>query len=95
MARSLRKGPYIHPKVFKKVQQYLDGELKAKGQDAVFKTKSRASMILPMMEGMTIGVHNGKEFVNVFIINEMIGHKLGEFAPTRKPTKHTDKDKRG
>ena len=92
MPRSLRKGPYIHPSIFKKVQLHLDGKLKSKAGVA-FTTRHRSSMILPMMEGMTIGVHNGKEYVNVFIINEMIGHKLGEFVPTRKSPKHTDKQK--
>ena len=86
MARSLRKGPYIHPKLFKKVQNHLEGKVKG-----VIKTRSRASTILPMMEGLTFDIHNGKEYVRIFIIMEMIGHKLGEFAPTRKPTKHTDK----
>ena len=86
MARSLRKGPYIHPKLFKKVQGHLEGKIKG-----VIKTRSRASTILPMMEGLTFDIHNGKEYVRIFIIMEMIGHKLGEFAPTRKPTKHTDK----
>lgn len=89
MARSLRKGPYIHPSLFKTVQKHLNGEIKG-----VIKTKSRSSTVLPMMEGLTFEIHNGKDYVRVFIINEMIGHKLGEFAPTRKPAKHSDKDKR-
>jgi small subunit ribosomal protein S19 len=86
MARSLRKGPYIHPKLFKKVQDQAQGQ----GKGAI-KTRSRASTILPMMEGLTFDVHNGKDYIRVFIIMEMIGHKLGEFAPTRKPSKHSDK----
>ena len=86
MARSLKKGPFIHPKLFAKVQKHNDGLIKG-----VIKTYSRASTILPMMEGLTFDVHNGKEFIRVFIIMEMIGHKLGEFAPTRKPAKHSDK----
>ena len=64
----------------------MEGKIKG-----VIKTRSRASTILPMMEGLTFDIHNGKEYVRIFIIMEMIGHKLGEFAPTRKPTKHTDK----
>lgn len=86
MARSLRKGPYIHPSLFKTVQKHMAGQ--AKG---VITTKSRNSTVLPIMEGLTFDIHNGKEYVRVFIINEMIGHKLGEFAPTRKPAKHSDK----
>ena len=77
-----------------KTQKFLDGKLKAQ-QGVAFNTKHRSCMIIPIMEGLTIGVHNGKEYVNVFIINEMFGHKLGEFAPTRKPPKHTDKTKKG
>lgn len=86
MARSLRKGPYIHPKLFKKVLSHSQGQTKG-----VIKTRSRASTVLPMMEGLTFDIHNGKEYVRVFIIMEMIGHKLGEFAPTRKSPKHSDK----
>lgn len=86
MPRSIRKGPFIASCLLKKINRHLAGE--AKG---VIETKKRGSMILPMMEGMTFAVHNGKEFVRVFIIMEMIGHKLGEFVPTRKPPKHSDK----
>lgn len=89
MARSLRKGPYIDPSLFTKVQKHINGEIKG-----VIKTKSRRSTVLPIMEGISFDIHNGKEYVRVLIINEMIGHKLGEFAPTRKPAKHNDKDKK-
>ncbi|MCP8352490.1 30S ribosomal protein S19 [Candidatus Synchoanobacter obligatus] len=86
MARSLRKGPYIDPSLFKKVLAQVEGQSKG-----VIKTWSRSSTILPMMEGLTFDVHNGKEFIRVFVIMEMIGHKLGEFAATRKPPRHSDK----
>ena len=75
-----------NPKLFKKVQEQTQGQSKG-----VIKTRSRSSTILPLMEGLTFDIHNGKEYVRVFIIMEMIGHKLGEFAPTRKPAKHSDK----
>lgn len=89
MARSLRKGPFIDPSLFKKIQKRLNGETKG-----VIKTKSRRSTVLPIMEDLVFDVHNGKDYIRVHIINEMIGHKLGEFAATRKPAKHTDKDKK-
>ncbi len=78
MPRSLKKGPYVHHKLLKKV-------LKAKesNKKQLIKTWSRASMIIPEMVGETIGVHNGKIHVPVFITESMVGHKLGEFAQTR------------
>lgn len=78
MARSLKKGPYIHFKLLEKV-------LKAKesNKKSVIKTWSRASMIIPDMVGETIAVHNGKSFIPVYVSENMVGHKLGEFAPTR------------
>lgn len=78
MARSLKKGPYVFHKLLKKVE--VAQESKRKG---VIKTWSRASMIIPDMVGLTIAVHNGKTFVPVFITENMVGHKLGEFSPTR------------
>jgi len=78
MTRSLKKGPWCDPKLFKKIQKLTPGEKK------IIKTWSRDSTIFPEMVGFTIGVHNGKEHVPVFITEEMVGHRLGEFAPTRK-----------
>ena len=78
MARSLKKGPFIHYKLQKKVEANI-----ASGKSSVIKTWSRASMISPEMVGQTIAVHNGKQFVPVFITENMVGHKLGEFSPTR------------
>ena len=78
MSRSIKKGPYVHPKLAKKVTR-------AQGSDAkiVIKTWSRASTIMPQMLGMTIAVHDGRRHIPVFITENMVGHKLGEFAPTR------------
>ncbi|RMD74527.1 MAG: 30S ribosomal protein S19 [Bacteroidetes bacterium] len=78
MARSIKKGPYVFHKLLKKVQKAQES-----GRKSVIKTYSRASMIIPDMVGLTIAVHNGKTFVPVFITENMVGHKLGEFAPTR------------
>jgi len=88
MSRSLKKGPYVDPKLLKKI-----AKLKA-GDKTVIKTWARASTIIPEMVGFTIGVHNGKEHISVFIIEDMVGHKLGEFAPTRKFTRHGGKMQR-
>ena len=78
MARWLKKGPYIHYKLEKKVMEA--GQSKKK---TVIKTWSRASMISPDFVGQTIAVHNGNKFIPVYITENMVGHKLGEFAPTR------------
>ena len=78
MSRSTKKGPYVHPSLLKKVQGMARG-----GNRSVIKTWSRASTILPSMVGFTIAVHNGKQHVPVYITENMVGHKLGEFAPTR------------
>ncbi len=78
MSRSLKKGPYIHWKLEKKVLAQADSSKKA-----VIKTWSRASMISPDFVGQTIAVHNGKQFVPVYVTENMVGHKLGEFSPTR------------
>ena len=78
MARSLKKGPFVDDHLLKKV----DG-LNASGEKKVVKTWSRRSTILPEMLGMTFAVHNGRKFVPVFTTENMVGHKLGEFAPTR------------
>ena len=82
MARSLKKGPYIDARVLKKLK-----DLKP-GTKAIIKTWSRPCAISPEMVGFTFGVHNGKEHVPVFITEDMVGHKLGEFAPTTKFGRH-------
>ena len=78
MARSLKKGPYVHPSLEKKIDA-----MNEKNEKKVIKTWSRASMIVPTMLGHTIAVHNGKSHVPVYVTEQMVGHKLGEFAPTR------------
>ena len=78
MARSLKKGPYINYKLLKKIN-----DMDSSGKKSVIKTWSRASMISPDFVGKTIAVHNGKQFIPVFITENMVGHKLGEFSPTR------------
>ena len=79
MARSLKKGPYVFDRLLKKVQQ-----LNETGKKEVIKTWSRRSTIYPDFIGHTFAVHNGKEFIPVYVTEDMVGHKLGEFAPTRK-----------
>jgi len=85
MSRSLKKGPYIDAKLLKKV-----AKLKS-GHKEVIKTWARASSIAPEMVGFTFGVHNGKEHIPVYITEDMVGHKLGEFASTRKFIRHGGK----
>jgi small subunit ribosomal protein S19 len=89
MSRSLKKGPFIDPKLAKKVAQ-LD-----KSDRTVIRTWARASTISPDFVGRTIAVHNGKVHVPVFITENMVGHKLGEFAPTRKFRSHGGKLAKG
>ncbi len=89
MARSIKKGPYIDFSLLKKVEQ-AQKEGKA---NKVIKTWSRRSMISPEATGLTFAVHNGKKFVPVFVSDNMIGHKYGEFAPTRNYTGHGNKKK--
>ena len=78
MARSLKKGPYVYYKLQRKVD-----ELNTSGRKKVVKTWSRGSLITPDFVGHTFAVHNGKQFVPVYVTENMVGHKLGEFAPTR------------
>lgn len=78
MPRSLKKGPYIAPELYRKV---LDAQ--KSNSNKVIKTWSRRSTILPDMVGVTFAVHNGKKFIPVFVTENMVGHKLGEFSPTR------------
>ncbi len=83
MSRSLKKGIYIEPKLLKKVQA-----MEATGQKKVIRTWARASAIPPEFVGHTFGVHNGKTHISVFVTENMVGHKLGEFVPTRKFRAH-------
>ena len=85
MSRSLKKGPYVDSNLLKKIAKLKPGSKE------VIKTWSRDSMISPEMVGFTFGVHNGKDFISVNINEEMVGHRLGEFSPTRKFTKHGGK----
>lgn len=86
MARSLKKGAYIDPRVLKKVEA-----LKKSGKRAPIKTWSRACVISPEMVGVTFLVHNGKDFISVLVDENMVGHRLGEFSPTRKFIRHGGK----
>ncbi len=88
MARSLKKGPYVDEKLLKKIKK-----IKA-GDKTVIKTWSRRSVIAPEMIGFTFGVHNGKDHIPTFITEDMVGHKLGEYALTRKFTRHGGKMQR-
>ena len=85
MPRSLKKGPYIDPKLIKKMSKVKVGS------SAAIKTWSRRSTISPEMIGFTFGVHNGKDFIPVMVTEEMVGHKFGEFSPTRKFIRHGGK----
>ncbi len=90
MARSLKKAPFIDEHLRKKVEKALEENSKKP-----IKTWSRRSTIFPNFVGLTFQVHNGKEFINVYVIEDMVGHKLGEFAPTRKFGGHgADKKKK-
>lgn len=82
MSRSLKKGPFVDENLIKKLRNLKPGD------KAIIKTWARACTIAPEMVGFTFGVHNGKEHIPVFVTEEMVGHKLGEFSPTRKFTKH-------
>ncbi|HNX45483.1 MAG TPA: 30S ribosomal protein S19 [Anaerolineaceae bacterium] len=78
MSRSLKKGPFIDPKLLKRIE-----EMNTKGEKKVIRTWSRASTIFPQMVGHTIGVHDGHRHVPIYVTENMVGHRLGEFAPTR------------
>ena len=78
MGRSLKKGPYVDPKLLKKIEN-----MNARGEKKVVRTWSRASTIFPQMVGHTLAVHNGRRHVPIYITENMVGHRLGEFAPTR------------
>jgi small subunit ribosomal protein S19 len=87
MGRSLKKGPFIEEKLLKRVEATASQREKRQ----VIKTWSRSSTIIPEMVGLTIAVHNGRKFIPVFITENMVGHKLGEFSPTRTFKGHTSK----
>ncbi|ASC74313.1 30S ribosomal protein S19 [Halomicronema hongdechloris C2206] len=89
MSRSLKKGPFVADHLLRKVEA-----LNAKGDKQVIKTWSRASTIVPQMIGHTIAVHNGRQHVPVYVSEQMVGHKLGEFAPTRTFRGHAKSDKK-
>jgi len=90
MARSLKKGPYVYYKLERKIQNNIKS-----GKKEVIKTWSRASMITPDFVGQTIAVHNGRQFIPVYITENMVGHKLGEFAPTRTFRGHAGAKNKG
>ena len=90
MARSIKKGPYVAPSLLKKIDR-----VKASGKREVIKTWKRASVVTPNLVGLTIGVHDGRKFVEVFITENMVGHALGEFAPTRTFRLHSGQRKAG
>ena len=85
MSRSLKKGPYVNPKILKKIKALPQND------KTVIKVWDRACSITPEMVGFTIGVHNGRQHTPVFIVENMVGHKLGEFSPTRKFVSHGGK----
>lgn len=89
MSRSLKKGPYISPKLLKKIETMND-----RGEKTVIRTWSRASVIFPQMVGHTIAVHDGRRHVPIYITETMVGHRLGEFAPTRTYRGHIVERKR-
>jgi len=89
MSRSIKKGPYVHPKLAKRVEAAQRSSVRT-----VIRTWSRASMILPNMIGLTIAIHDGRRHVPVFITENMVGHRLGEFAPTRTFRGHSSRSER-
>ncbi|HID94546.1 MAG TPA: 30S ribosomal protein S19 [Candidatus Latescibacteria bacterium] len=86
MARSIKKGPYVDPKLLKKIR-----ELNESGEKKVMKTWARRSTITPEFVGHTLAVHNGNKFIPIYISENMVGHKVGEFAPTRTFRSHGGK----
>ena len=90
MSRSLKKPPFVHYKLAQRVE-----EAQSSGKKSVIKTWSRASMITPDFVGQTIGVHNGRQFVPVYVTENMVGHKLGEFSPTRSFRGHAGAKNKG
>ena len=89
MSRSIKKGPFVDPKLAKKVET-----VQRSGAQTVIRTWSRASMIMPDMVGLTFGVHDGRRHVPVFVTENMVGHRLGEFSPTRTYRGHLGRSER-
>ncbi len=85
MSRSLKKGPYIHPSIVKKLSKVRQGD------PTPIKTWARSCTITPEMIGFTFAVHNGRDFIKIRVVENMVGHKLGEFSPTRKFVRHGGK----
>lgn len=90
MTRSLKKGPFVQPKLLKKIEA-----MNAAGEKRVIRTWSRTSTIFPQMVGHTIAVHDGRRHVPIYITENMVGHRLGEFVPTRYFRGHISKERRG
>ncbi len=88
MGRSLKKGPFVQPKLLARIEQ-----MNKAGEKRVLKTWSRASTIFPQMVGHTIAVHDGRRHVPIYVTENMVGHRLGEFAPTRHFRGHSTKEK--
>ncbi len=88
MSRSLKKGPFVAPKLLEKIE-----EMNQRGEKKVIRTWSRASTIFPQMVGHTIAVHDGRRHVPIYVTENMVGHRLGEFAPTRHFRGHTGVEK--
>ena len=89
MSRSLKKGPFVSPKLLRKVE-----EMNRRGEKRVIRTWSRASVIFPQMVGHTIAVHDGRRHIPIYVTENMVGHRLGEFAPTRYFRGHDAKERR-
>lgn len=89
MARSAKKGPFVQARLIKRIEEMNDS-----GSKKVIKTWSRASMVVPPMIGHTIAVHNGKTHIPVYVSENMVGHKLGEFAPTRRFGGHAGQERK-
>jgi len=89
LSRSIKKGPFVSPKLAKKVEA-----VQRSGAQTVIRTWSRASMIMPNMVGLTFGVHDGRRHVPVFVTENMVGHRLGEFSPTRTYRGHLGRSER-
>ena len=89
MSRSIKKGPYVQEKLMKKV-----AVAQQSGAQTVIRTWSRASMIMPEMVGLTFGVHDGRRHIPVFVTEDMVGHRLGEFSPTRTYRGHVSRSER-
>jgi small subunit ribosomal protein S19 len=88
MSRSLKKGPYIEPKLLRRIE-----DMNQRNEKTVIRTWSRASTIFPQMVGHTVAVHDGRRHIPIYITENMVGHKLGEFAPTRTFRGHLAKDR--